>query len=80
MTPMQAIQSATLVAAELMGWEDRVGSLAPGRLADVVAVEDDAIEDVGRLTDASFVMKGGRVIKHDGRAIDGDGPGAGSND
>jgi imidazolonepropionase-like amidohydrolase len=80
MTPMQAIQSATLVAAELMGWEDRVGSLEPGRLADIVAVEDDALEDVGRLTDVSFVMKGGRVIKHDRRAIVGEGPGARPND
>jgi imidazolonepropionase-like amidohydrolase len=70
MTPMQAIQSATLVAAELMGWHDRVGSIAPGRYADIVAVEDDALQDIGRLTDVAFVMKGGRIVKRDRRALD----------
>jgi imidazolonepropionase-like amidohydrolase len=73
MTPMQAIQSATVVAAETMGWQERVGSISPGHLADVVAVEDDALEDVGRLTDVSFVMKGGRVVKRDGRPVDDEG-------
>ena len=67
MTPMQAIQSATLVAAEMMGWDDRVGSIAPGLLADVVAVDGDALDDVGRLTEISFVMKGGRIVKRNGR-------------
>jgi imidazolonepropionase-like amidohydrolase len=67
MTPMQAIQSATLVAAEMMGWDDRVGAIAPGLLADVVAVDGDALDDVGRLTEVSFVMKGGAVVKRDGR-------------
>jgi imidazolonepropionase-like amidohydrolase len=64
MTPMQAIQSATSVAAELMGWEDRVGALEPGRFADVVAVPGDVLEDVDLLTDVAFVMKGGEVVKH----------------
>ena len=64
MTPMQAIQSATSVAAELMGWEDRVGALESGRFADVVAVEGDVLEDVDLLTDVAFVMKGGEVVKH----------------
>jgi len=68
MTPMQALQSATLVAAEMMGWEDRVGSIAPGKLADVAAVEGDALDDVSLLENVSFVMKGGRVVKRDGRA------------
>ncbi len=68
MTPMQAIQSATIVAAELMGWEDRVGSVEPGKLADLVAVEGDALEDVARLTDVAFVMKGGAVLKGPGVA------------
>jgi imidazolonepropionase-like amidohydrolase len=67
MTPMRAIQSATLVAAEMMGWQDRVGSIAPGRFADVVAVEGDALDDVGILETMSFVMKGGRIVKRDGR-------------
>jgi imidazolonepropionase-like amidohydrolase len=69
MTPMQAIQSATLVAARMMGWDERLGSIAPGRSADLVAVEGDALEDVGRLTDVSFVMKGGDVVKEQGKAL-----------
>jgi imidazolonepropionase-like amidohydrolase len=68
MTSMQAVQSATIVAAELMGWDDRIGSIEPGKLADLVAVEGDALEDVARLTDVSFVMKGGAVLKGPGGA------------
>jgi imidazolonepropionase-like amidohydrolase len=67
MTPMQAIRSATIVAAEMMSWEDRVGSVSAGRFADLVAVDGDALDDVGLLTGVSFVMKGGRVVKHDGQ-------------
>jgi imidazolonepropionase-like amidohydrolase len=63
MTPMQAIRSATLDASELIGWRDRVGSLERGRFADVIAVEGDVLGDVNRLTDVSFVMRGGRVVK-----------------
>jgi imidazolonepropionase-like amidohydrolase len=63
MTPMEAVRSATVVAAELMGRRDRVGSLEPGLLADVVAVEGDVLDQVDLLTDVSFVMKGGRVVK-----------------
>jgi imidazolonepropionase-like amidohydrolase len=63
MTPMQAIRSATVDAAELLGWHERVGALEPGRFADVVAVEGDVLEDLDRLTDVAFVMRGGRVVK-----------------
>jgi len=63
MTPAQAIRSATLVAAELMGWEDRVGSITPGKLADLIAVEGDPLDDVSVLEDVRFVMKGGQVVK-----------------
>ena len=62
MTPMQAIRSATVVAAELMGWRDRVGALEPGLFADLVAVEGDVLSDVDALTDVALVMKGGRVL------------------
>jgi imidazolonepropionase-like amidohydrolase len=62
MTPMEAIGSATVVAAELLGWRDRVGALEPGLFADLVAVEGDVMNDVDRLTDVAFVMKGGRVV------------------
>lgn len=70
MTPIQAIQSATVIAAQLMGWDDQVGSVSPGRFADLVAVEGDALDDLARLSDVSFVMKSGRVLKRDGFALD----------
>ncbi len=63
MTPMQAIRSATVVAAELMGWEARVGSIAAGKLADLVAVAGDPLEDILVLENVAFVMKGGAVVK-----------------
>jgi imidazolonepropionase-like amidohydrolase len=63
MTPMEAIRSATVVASELMGWRDRVGSIAPGVFADLVAVAGDPLEDISLLEDVRFVMKGGAVIK-----------------
>jgi imidazolonepropionase-like amidohydrolase len=66
MTPMTAIRSATVVAAELLGWQDRVGALAPGRYADVIAVPGDPMDDLGRLADVPFVMQGGRVLKWTG--------------
>ena len=59
MTPMQAIRSATVVAAELMGWQDRVGPVAPGRFADLIAVAGDPLEDITALQIDRFVMKGG---------------------
>jgi imidazolonepropionase-like amidohydrolase len=66
MTAIQAIQSATLVAAECMGWEDRVGSIAPGKLADLVAVPGHDLDDLSSFADVDFVMKGGEVIKASG--------------
>ena len=62
MTPVEAIRSATVIAAELLGWSDRVGALEPGRFADLIAVEGDVMNDVDLLTDVAFVMKGGRVV------------------
>lgn len=63
MTPMAAIQSATIVAAELMGWQDRVGSITRGKYADIIAVEGDAVADLASFGKVSFVMKGGTVYK-----------------
>jgi imidazolonepropionase-like amidohydrolase len=63
MTPIAAIQSATAVAAELMGWRDRVGSIAVGKHADLIAVDRDPLDDISVLEDVPFVMKGGEVLK-----------------
>jgi imidazolonepropionase-like amidohydrolase len=63
LTPMQAIQSATISAARLMQWEDRVGSIAPGKYADLIAVEGDALADLHSFMKVGFVMKGGVVYK-----------------
>lgn len=62
MTPLQAIQAATVGAAAALGWEDRVGSLAPGRYADLVAVRGNPLDDVRLLERIPFVMKGGAVV------------------
>jgi imidazolonepropionase-like amidohydrolase len=63
MTPWQALRTATVEAAELLGWQDRVGSVAAGRFADVVAVAGDPLTDISRLEHVDFVMKGGTVYK-----------------
>ena len=63
LSPIQAIQSATRWAAELMRWEDRVGTVADGLLADLIAVPGDPTDDVTLLEEVPFVMKGGAVVK-----------------
>ena len=63
MTPMQAIQAGTRVAAELLEWDDRLGSIEVGKLADLVAVPGDPLEDISALHEVSFVMLGGKVVK-----------------
>lgn len=69
MTPLQALQSATLNAADLMGWTDRVGALEPGKWADVIAVKGDPLKDVRSLQHVSFVMKGGVVYKDEPQPV-----------
>lgn len=61
MTPLDAIRSATLVGARVLGVDDR-GAIEPGRLADLIAVAGDPLQDVSLLEDARFVMKGGEVV------------------
>jgi imidazolonepropionase-like amidohydrolase len=63
MTPTQAIKAATVDAAELLGWRDRIGSIEAGKFADVIAVKGDPLKDVTELERVSFVMKGGVVYK-----------------
>ncbi|MBO0721561.1 MAG: amidohydrolase family protein, partial [Blastocatellia bacterium] len=63
LTPAQAIQSATISASDLLGWNDRVGVIAPGAFADIIAVDGDPLNDVTVLERVKFVMKGGKVYK-----------------
>jgi len=63
MKPLEAIQSATVNAADLLGWSDRVGSVDPGKWADLIAVEGNPLADVKLLQDVKFVMKAGVVYK-----------------
>jgi imidazolonepropionase-like amidohydrolase len=65
MTPAEALQSATSVAARLIGWQDRVGGLEKGKYADLVAVEGDPLQDILLMNKLGFVMKGGVVIRND---------------
>jgi imidazolonepropionase-like amidohydrolase len=65
LTPLQAIQAATLNAADLLGWAGKVGTLEPGAWADIVAVDGDPIKDVTTLERVKFVMKGGEVVKNE---------------
>jgi imidazolonepropionase-like amidohydrolase len=63
MPPLEAIRAATLNAAELMSWQDRVGALEPGKFADLIAVEGDPLTDITTLQQVKFVMKAGAVVK-----------------
>jgi imidazolonepropionase-like amidohydrolase len=63
MTPMQAIQAATVTSAEMLGWSKDVGALSPGHYADMVAVKGDPLGDIGVLERVAHVMKGGVVVK-----------------
>jgi len=64
-TPLRALQAATLVNAEALGWQDQMGSIEKGKYADLVAVSGDPLADITELQRMKFVMKGGKVIKND---------------
>ena len=68
MTPMQAIQAATSKPAEMLGQAGDLGVVAPGALADVVAVDGDPLKDVKVLERVTFVMKDGKVFRNAGGA------------
>ncbi len=63
MTPMDALRSATIVAAELLQARNDLGAIEPGKYADIVAVDGDPLRDIAELERVKFVMKGGKVIK-----------------
>jgi imidazolonepropionase-like amidohydrolase len=63
MSPMQAIQAATRSAAKCIGWQDHVGTVEPGKYADLIAVAGDPLSDITQLEQVKWVMKGGAVVK-----------------
>ena len=65
MTSLQAIQTATINDADLLGWSDRIGTLEAGKWADIIAVDGDPLQDVTTLQHVKFVMKGGAVVKNE---------------
>ena len=65
LTPARAIQAATTINAEVLGWKDQLGSVDKGKYADLIAVSGDPLADIAELQRVKFVMKGGRVIRND---------------
>jgi imidazolonepropionase-like amidohydrolase len=65
MSPARAIQSGTIVNAEVMGWQDRIGSIEKGKYADLIAIAGDPLADITELQRIKLVMKGGRIIRND---------------
>lgn len=65
LTPLQAIQAATVNDADLLGWSDKIGTIEAGKWADLVAVDGDPLQDVTTLERVKFVMKGGSVVRND---------------
>ncbi len=65
LAPMEIVRAATLNAAELLGWQDRVGTIEAGKFADIIAVDDDPLKNMLEFQRVRFVMKGGVVIKNE---------------
>jgi len=65
LTPMRAIQAATTINAEVLGWQNQIGSIDEGKYADLIAVSGDPLADITELQRVKFVMKGGKVIKNE---------------
>ena len=68
MPPIEILRAATVNAAELLGWQDRIGLLEVGKLADLIAMEGNPIKDITALNRVLFVTKRGEVVKSNRRA------------
>jgi len=65
MPPLDIIRAVTTNASEMLGWQDRVGAVEPGKFADLVAFNGDPISDISELERVRFVMKEGEVVRND---------------
>jgi imidazolonepropionase-like amidohydrolase len=65
MTPLEALQAATVNGAELLGMSQQIGAIEPGKYADIIAVNGDPLRDIAVMDQVVFVMKGGEVIKRE---------------
>ncbi|HEX5257286.1 MAG TPA: amidohydrolase family protein [Sphingomicrobium sp.] len=65
MPPLDIVRSVTVNAAEMLGWQDRIGAIEPGKFADIVAVAGDPLNDASELERVRFVMKGGEIVKNE---------------
>ena len=65
MTSLDVIRAITTNAAEMLGWQDRIGSVEPGKFADLIALAGDPVADITELERVRFVMKGGEVIRNE---------------
>ena len=65
MSPLDAIRTATVTPAEMLGWADRLGTIEAGKIADIVAVEGDPLADISILENVRFVMKDGVIYKNE---------------
>jgi imidazolonepropionase-like amidohydrolase len=65
MTPLQALQAATMNGAALLNWSDRIGTIEPGKFADIIAIDGDPTKDIKAIEKVVFVMKDGVTFKND---------------
>jgi imidazolonepropionase-like amidohydrolase len=65
MTPIQALRAATIGPAILLGAEKQLGTIEQGKLADIIAIDQDPTKDISSLRNIRFVMKGGKVVRKD---------------
>lgn len=65
MTPLQALQAATINGAALLNWSDRIGTIEPGKFADIIAIDGDPVQDINAIEKIVFVMKDGVTFKND---------------